>query len=299
MLEISVVTASSRRRDLLLAKLASLEAQTLEPERFEWVVCLNGPDDGSAAALQAATPRFAMTVLYHQEFLSPAAARNLAAAQATAPFVLLSDDDCLLEPGCLAAHLHFQKTVPDAVGVGLLRLPEELRDAARREPFEQVASVSGRVLWTAATGANTSVPSAALQRVGGYDESFETYGGEDPDLGFRLRRGGLAFRRVPGAAAFHHGNQLGAEGNDKAFQAGQAHWRVYRKHASAEVGLLLGVHPAVLALKALVVNSLTGRLVRHPRFAYELAYARGARDARRRGLDYDAAPMKVLRGDHD
>ncbi len=294
MLEISVVTASSQRRDLLRAKLASLEAQTLEPERFEWVVCLNGPDDGSAAALQAATPWFAMTVLYHQEALSPAAARNLAAAQATAPFVLLSDDDCLLVPGCLAAHLLFQKTVPDAVGVGQLRLPEELRGAAGREPFERVASISGRVLWTAATGANTSVPAAALRRVGGYDESFEAYGGEDPDLGFRLRRSGLAFRRVSGALAYHHGNQLGAAGNEKAYHAGRAHWRVYRKHTSAEVGMLLGVHPVVLALKELIFNRFTDRLVQHPRFAYELAYTRGARDARRGGLGYDAGPMHEL-----
>ena len=206
-------------------------------------MCLNGPDDGSAAALQAATPWFAMTVLYHQK-PSPRPRPGTWPRRRPPPHSCFSATTIACScPGCLAAHLLFQKTVPDAVGVGQLRLPEELRGAAGREPFERVASISGRVLWTAATGANTSVPAAALRRVGGYDESFEAYGGEDPDLGFRLRCSGLAFRRVSGALAYHHGNQLGAAGNEKAYHAGRAHWRVYRKHTSAEVGMLLGYIP--------------------------------------------------------
>ena len=283
--EISVVTASSRRRELLLAKLASLEKQTLDPDRFEWLVCVNGPDDGSVAALEAAPPRFALTVLQSDETLAAATARNLAASQAKAPLLLISDDDCLPEPGCLAAHLSLHHAVADAVGVGPVRLPAELRNSAGREPFEQVPTLAGRVLWINATGTNTSLPASAFHLVGGYDESFHSYGGEDPDLAYRLRCAGMTFRHVPNALTYHHGRQLGSEGEEKAYLAGRAHWRVYRKHASIEVGVLLGVHPLLLAVKSLLLDSGPLRRCSGPRLAYERAYLRGARTAQERLAD--------------
>lgn len=275
--EIGVITPSSGRRELLLAKFASLQRQTVAPERFEWLVCLNGPDDGSAAALQQTDAPFALRLVRRDEPLSPAAARNLAVSLASSPLLLFSDDDCLLEPGCLAAHLRCHQRYGRSVGVGPVRLPAELRASGVREPFEQVAALAGRVLWINATGTNTSVPTEAFRRAGGYDESFAAYGGEDPDLAYRLRRAGLTFRYLPDALVHHHGRQLGGD-SDKAYRAGQAHWRVYRKHRSIEVGLLLGVHPWLLGAKRLLFGS--GLLPDSERTSYERAYLRGALEAR-------------------
>jgi GT2 family glycosyltransferase len=180
----------------------------------------------------------------------------------------------------LAARLAAHARVPNAAVIGPLRLPEELRVGRRREPFELARGVLGRALWINATGANTSFPTEAFRRVGGYDASFRQYGGEDPDLALRLRERGVRFRFEPGAACLHHGRMLGA-GDAKPELAGRAHWRVYERHRRLDVGLLLGVHPALLRLKrGWYAGPLAGLVPAETR-SYELAYLRGAEGARR------------------
>lgn len=280
---VSVLTVTHDRRELLRRKLESLRGQTLAADMFEWVVCVNGDSDGSREFLAAQDTPFSLTVLYHEENRPIAEARNRCAEEARAALLLMSDDDCLLPPGCLAAHLaaHEAHPPPGAVVIGPLRLPEKLRLGRRREPFEQGFDLGGRGLWINATGANSSLPAAAFRRVAGYDETFRAYGGEDPDLALRLRSLGLVFRVAPQAFAYHAARQLGREGERKAYLAGMAHWRVYRRHPSVEVGLLLGVHPLLLPLKRLAFTTLFRCLFPAERVAYEHSYLAGVLSARR------------------
>ncbi len=275
---LSVVTASRGRHELLLRKAASLAAQTLPPSRFEWRVWLNEPAPAVAEvreALEALALPFAWWVGGGVD--EPVGrARNLAAAGARGRVLLLSDDDCLPAPGALAAHLAFHDATPGAVGVGPLRLPEELRRGRRAEPFERPAALGRRALWLNVTGANSSLPADAFRGVGGYDEAWRDYGGEDPELALRLREAGLRFRHVPGGDAYHHGRVWDDE--RKAYQAGRAHVRVWRRHQRAEVALALGVHPWLLALKAAALGGPWGRLLDPDVRRYEQAYARGARE---------------------
>lgn len=164
------------------------------------------------------------------------------------------------------------------VVIGDLRLPRDLRLAAggsdEREPFERVASAAGRALWINATGANTSLPRAAFEAVGGYDTAFAGYGGEDSDLALRLKRHGAVFVRSAAAWAEHVG--LVSGDHDKAFAAGRAGVRVWRKHGGLEAALLLGVHPALLTLKRAALATPLKRLWGSRTAAYERAYLRGA-----------------------
>lgn len=284
---LTVVTASKGRHELLLRKAEALARQTLAPEDFEWRVWLNEPParvEAVREALAAMALPFAVWVGGGSE--QPVGrARNLAAEGARGAVLLLSDDDCLPGPAALAAHLAFHAAVPGAVGIGPLRLPEELRRGRRAEPFERPAALGRRAFWFNMTGANSSVPAAAFRAVGGYDPDWRGYGGEDPELALRLRAAGLTFRHVPGGDAWHHGRVW--DDDAKAYQAGRAHVRVWARHRSLAVALALGVHPWLVAAKRALLSGPLARLVDPAVRRYELAYAEGAREELRaagRGL---------------
>ncbi|HEX7041145.1 MAG TPA: galactosyltransferase-related protein [Trueperaceae bacterium] len=286
---LSVITASRGRHELLLRKAASLAAQTLPPSEFEWRLWLNEPPEDVAVvreALEALALPFAVWVGGGSD--EPVGrARDLAAEGARGRVLLLSDDDCLPAPGALAAHLAFHDATPRAVGVGPLRLPPELRRGRRAEPFERPAALGRRAWWFNLTGANSSLPAAAFRAVGGYDPAWRDYGGEDPELALRLRDAGLRFRHVPGGDAYHHGRVWDDE--RKAYLAGRAHVRVWRRHQRPDVALALGVHPWLLALKRAALGGPWARLLDPDVRRYELAYARGARDELRGAAPRSAA----------
>jgi GT2 family glycosyltransferase len=279
---LSVIVPTRDRRELLLAKLRSLSHQSLDASAFEVVVCDDGSSDGTHEALAALSLPFRLELVRTEGGRGPAAARNLAARGARGGILLMSDDDCILTPDSLQAHLDAHGDHPGSVVIGPLRLPEELRDGATREPFERVTSVAGRAGWINATGANTSIPAVLFQEVGCYDETITGYGGEDPDLALRLRAHGARFRFEPRALAIHHGRQLGEESLGKAFSAGQASWRLYRRYSEAIVGLQLGVHPLLLALKRPLFSDRFVAFTGGERFRYEREYLRGALEARRK-----------------
>lgn len=275
---ISVITASRNRRGYLLRKLASLRAQKLQPSLFEWVISLDDSSDDSAQAmvreLSQAPPAFEVTVTDNPGPHGAASARNHAAALSAGRLLLLSDDDVLLPPGCLAAHLTAHRE-GQAVVIGDLRLPAGQRIGKTREPFEKLPDYSGRGVWTNITGANTSLPRTAFDAVGGYDSTFTAYGGEDSDLGLRLKRHGYEIRRSPAAWAVHDGSVLADPA--KAEAAGRAGVRVWRKLGGLEPAFMLGVHPLLLNLKSLVFATPARRLLPVAYADYERAYLRGAR----------------------
>jgi GT2 family glycosyltransferase len=280
---IAVVTASRGRPEALRAKARSLAGQTLPPDAYEWCVWLNETPEASErtrASLAELAPPFAVRLDGGVD-LPVARARNRAAAMTRAPVLLLSDDDVTHPPGALAAHAAFHERLPATVGIGALRLPEPLRAGRRREPFERPAAAFGRAHWSNATGANTSLPRAAFEAVGGYDDAWRGYGGEDPELALRLRAAGLAFRRVPDGDGEHHGRVW--DDAAKAYQAGRAHVRVARRHPQAASAWWLGVHPLLLAAKRVALHGPWAGRLDPAVLAYERAYARGARDEQRDG----------------
>lgn len=281
-----MITVTHQRHELLARKAASLRAQTLAPRLFEWCVASNG-DLRAAAWLNDQQTPFALKPVMLAPAQPIAAARNAAVERASGDLLLMSDDDVLLPPGCLAAHLEAHGYDPDTgtkvapaadswprVVIGDLRLPARLRTSAEREPFERAASVAGRALWINATGANTSLTRAAFAEVGGYDPAFAGYGGEDSDLALRLRGIGARFVRSHAAWAEHVGLVSGDV--EKATAAGRAGVRVWRKHGGLGVGLMLGVHPALLACKRALLATPLKALFGRRTAAYEEAYLRGA-----------------------
>lgn len=293
-MRLSVVTASRGRHALLERKALALARQTLAPATFEWCVYLNEDADAVGALtrrLEALALPFRV-VVDGGAVLPVGAARNRAAAAASGRVLLLSDDDCLPDPEALEAHVVAHEGRGDLVGIGPLRLPEALRVEGRREPFERRATLlGGRALWINLTGANASLGAELYARVGGYDDDWQGYGGEDPELALRLRDLGARFRHVPRGGATHEGRV--ADDPVKAYAAGAAHVRVVRRHPRHGSAWWLGVHPLLLGLKRALLSSRFGRALDPDTRAYERAYADGATDAWARvrgGADAVSAP---------
>lgn len=260
---VSVIVPTHNRREMLEKKLRALETQTGD---FEVIVVADGCQDSTADFLAHYGPGYAFQTL-HTDGKGPAFARNRGAETARGQTLLFSDDDVMPSRGWIQAHQNAHSGAK-TVALGRLVLPPDLKNSG-------AAALSGpSVFWWNITGNNTSLPKSLFDEIGGYDETFSTYGGEDPDLGYRLMKAGARLKFVGQAEALHeaYDHQKGALA--KARAAGEAHVRVWKKHRDPKIAWALGVHPALLVLKMTTLPWLKALL--GPGGDRELAYSWGA-----------------------
>jgi glycosyltransferase involved in cell wall biosynthesis len=186
-------------RPHLLGRLVeALEKQTLPADRFEVVIVDNAsPDDTSALLAQlAATSRLRLRHLVEHK-RGPAATRNTGWRGSAGPVVAFIDDDCVPEPGWLAAGLS-AVLADDRIGVvqGAVRKPED----APLGDWTLWRHVSGETPYF--EGCNIFYRRAALEQAGGFDEDIGNYG-EDAALGWSVVDAGWG-RRYEGAAVAYH-----------------------------------------------------------------------------------------------
>ena len=212
--------------------LAALTAQDWTG-RFEVVVA----DDGSPHPpdLRAAAGLAAISVSQPDEGFRAAAARNLGVGATSAPMVLFVDADMVPEPGyvtAMAAGLaEFDVVVghrrhADLTGWGPQEIetwfaggrapqelpePQWLADAYRGSAdLADSDSRSYRYLISAVLGIRRSL----FDSIGGFDESFVGYGGEDWEFAHRCWLAGARWRYLPHAVAWHNGEDFGARGSE-------------------------------------------------------------------------------------
>ena len=264
--DVSVITVSSGRVDLVRRKLAALARQTSGPERLELVLVDNACPDRVGDVVEAADCPFDVRVLRSEHRLTAAAARAWAARAARGRWLWWSDDDVVPDDGALAAHLAVQARRP-GVTIGAMRFVTPRGTAAWRPRRPGPAHV---------TGVNTLFPRADHAAV--IDELPalpRPYGGEDTLVGLALQARGLPFTAVPDAWVDHHGPSPAAADDDvKAYDAGYNAAILAAWYPS--VAWALGLHPLQVAAKRVVLPLLAWS---GPWLAGDLAYLRGARAA--------------------
>ncbi|RIJ21648.1 glycosyltransferase [Henriciella barbarensis] len=208
-MSVSVCTLVRGRETHLQNMLAALATQT------------SAPKEVIVAYMQAERPDVldmypeVKSVQVTDNALPLAAARNRAAALATGETLLFLDVDCVAHPGLVAAiDVAVQKT--DAVVMGDVRyLPEGVDQTG---PFDEVWRHSQRhparpdpeaanglqkfdmqELWSLCF----ALPRRTFERISGFDERFEGYGGEDTDFAARLGAAGAELFFSPDARAVH------------------------------------------------------------------------------------------------
>lgn len=273
--ELSVITVTRGRLEVLLGKLDALGRQTLDPGRFELVVCVNG-DDATHAALAGVETPYALRLLRFAENRGAAVGRNACARAARAPLLYLSDDDAYPEPETLARHLQAQLEQP-----GLAQ--GEVRFEGPDGSVTARPAPSPLRYWNVHP-VNTSLPRALYERVGGFDEWLVDYGHEDVLFGYKLVRAGVPLIALEDAPARHLGAdpmRAGPSSRPRARSAGRNAVRVVRRHP--ELAYRLGAHPLLVELKRLALGPFgpLWRALDAPSYEYEHAYLQGILDERR------------------
>jgi glycosyltransferase involved in cell wall biosynthesis len=199
-LDVCVVVPTYRRPALLAACLGALCEQDFPANRYEIIVCDDGPDDATRACVARvadaqAARGLAVRYLPVTRTQGPAGARNAGWQRARAPLIAFTDDDTLPDPHWLTAGVAaLAQGAAAASGKIVVPLPDL--------PTDYEADASGLERAEFAT-ANAFVARAFLVATGGFDERFTSAWREDSDLQFTLMQAGGQIVRAADAVVVH------------------------------------------------------------------------------------------------
>lgn len=211
---ISVIIPTYNRPSPLQACLTALAASSYPREQFEVVVV----DDGGSMPLQEIIERASADLqvrISRQERAGPAAARNAGAALARGELLVFTDDDCLPEPGWLAALARRADELPGYLigGATINALVDNAFSAASQHLISYLYDYSMKQAasrgWSPFFASNNlAVPVDGFHEVGGFDAGFPLAAGEDRDFCDRWSAQGLPMAFAPDAR-IRHAHRLG------------------------------------------------------------------------------------------
>ncbi|RFA07430.1 hypothetical protein B7R21_14620 [Subtercola boreus] len=227
---ISVIVAHYNQQAELDRTLAALSRQTHPADRTEVIVV----DDGSIEPPRV--PPGVRVLRQDDRGFRLAAARNLGAGSAGGDILCFLDADTAPEPGYLDALTRLPALSPDVVAVGLRRhsdftglsvdAPVEIEAPPRELPSPEWLQrayadslnllVSDDRSYRFIIGAVIACSRVLFEEVGGFDETFTEYGGEDWEWAHRAWTAGAVFAHVPAAVAWHDGPEWAGREGDTA-----------------------------------------------------------------------------------
>ncbi|MBI5059223.1 glycosyltransferase [candidate division KSB1 bacterium] len=204
-LALSVVVTSYNQRSELERLLPRLCDQTLSGNRYEILVVDDGSTDGSREWL--ATRPSPVRPLIGSTDRGRSRSRNAGIAAAQGEIVVMLDGDHMVSRDFLECHLAAHAAEHCAiVGKSVFvdhpdfrALNAYLNDSGAAK-LPRGTRLPGRYFLTR----NCSVRRQTLLDLGGFDEEFTAWGGEDLDLGVRLECAGVPIYGLPAALAIHH-----------------------------------------------------------------------------------------------
>ncbi|WP_087026770.1 glycosyltransferase [Thaumasiovibrio subtropicus] len=234
MTKISVVIPTYNRAELLSHTLTSLEAQTLDKSAFEIIVVDDGGQDHSESVVESFSHRINVKYFWQEDNgFRAGKARNIGTAIAQGKYIVYVDTGVLLATTTLEEHLRQHEsaahpiaiigyvygfdldeegvkkmnTVIDAHDVDsiLFELQQQKAFDIRQHQYDDMGENISHwpapfdLFWTCHVSAERS----ELLKVGMFDEDFNTWGGEDVDLGVRLFMANNQFVMKKEICSFH------------------------------------------------------------------------------------------------
>ncbi len=203
---VSVVVSSFNQRLILQCLVPQLLAEKYPKEKLEIIIVDGGSKDGTRDWLS--TFHYpCLNSLLENERRSRAALRNHGIRAATNDLLIMLDGDHTIETDFIHQHVARHREC-ECVVLGESQFSNHWRFRAlnrylntrgvRKVPCGK--PIPGRYFRTG----NCSVPRSILERIGLFDETFTSWGGEDLDFGVRLEEAGIAIVYEPRAKAWHH-----------------------------------------------------------------------------------------------
>jgi glycosyltransferase involved in cell wall biosynthesis len=247
---LSVVVTTSAGREIQLQNcLKALCSQRFA--RFEVIIA----DDGSAQGQWVAADfkqRLELDYLWRPQDECPARSRNLGAQAASGQQLVFIDSDLLLNPQALAAYAEYLAAAPGWLLYGYAGTELELVAESALQSGVQVNWRDKRFGWNAqglyplaqlfhspyenAYSLNFALARSTYQAIGGFDEGFSGWGGEDLDFAERAVSQGLELHFLLDAWGEHQQHE-----RSSAFHARPAEQRgksyVFRPHAAVGYGV--------------------------------------------------------------
>lgn len=210
---ISIIIPTYNRSNILQKCLNAIAKQTFPLNRIEVFICDDGSTDDTSAVVQAFESPFKLIYL-HQHNRGPAAARNMGIRRAIGEYLLILNDDAILEPNAVELHCKQQIDNQDKkiAVLGKFSFPPEFTEHSfwgyilehTDALFYYYRMLDGetydfRHFYTC----NISIRRDAVVEAGLFDEDFTGPAAEDIELGYRLWQKGYRVLYSPEIIAWH------------------------------------------------------------------------------------------------
>jgi glycosyltransferase involved in cell wall biosynthesis len=215
--EVSVVVTARNASGCLPLLLEMLDQQTLDPQRWELVLVDDQSTDGTAEIAEA-HPR--AVVIRAREHVGLPRGRNIGIAGSRAGIIAFTDADCVPDRDWLERGLARMPKGTDILAGGIT-IPAA--DDATIAALVDSATYLDQERYTKrgfGAGANLWVRRDVFERVGGFNELLEAYGGDEEELCQRAIRNDATFVYAPEVHVLHPPRVRMRELTRKAFKLG-------------------------------------------------------------------------------
>ena len=232
---ISVVISTYNYKTLLKKTLDSLSSQTLSTDKYEVIVVDDGSSDSTEEIIDNYKKSINISYYYQQDIgFRVAKVRNIGIKHARYSRILFLDAGMGASSNLLQKHydclLQDNNQVVLGMSYGVFEFEayacKQLNDILEQHDLDQaiaamqphkhlydcryqylksidfdlsVTPVPWIVCWTGHVSCSTDI----LRQIGGFDEWFKSWGGEDVELGIRLYQAGCEFTLLEGMEAVH------------------------------------------------------------------------------------------------
>ncbi len=214
--QISATIATLDRPDALVRCLDALLSGGVLPA--EVIIVDQSQNDATQEVVEARRNSKVPIIYVRQARRGLSASRNFALAHVRCPVIAVTDDDCVPDPGWIAAIARTFESAPalHALTGRVLPLGPETSDTyvvAVRESLSRQEFTGKTLPWIIGGGNNFAMKRDWFERAGGCDEHLGVgspgKAAEDMDLFYRLLRAGATIRYEPNALVYHERTSKG------------------------------------------------------------------------------------------
>jgi len=201
---LSIIIPTRNRHEQLRACIDSIIGNHYNTSDIEIIIVDDGSSDSTCSYLQKLIFQHKNVRVLYQSNQGPASARNRGVKASSGDLVLFTDDDCTVPENWLAQITTImQDHSLDALGGRICAAGNHLiaryMETIRGNNPALLPNGQPRYLVTA----NACFRRRSFDRVGGFDATFWTAGGEDTDLALRMRKMGFNLAFSPLIRVYH------------------------------------------------------------------------------------------------